>query len=62
MPRKHPIIGVQSGADTDRNGLLTDAQMNRAAHLLLRVQLGYGLLHHANPEHLAQHRAPSIRL
>jgi hypothetical protein len=52
MVAEYVIISIQVGTYTRGYRLLPDAEMNRASHLLLRVEFCYPLFYQANTKHL----------
>ena len=54
VPRHDQILITEDMADTHRRRLLADTQMDRATHLLPRIEVGDRLLDHADPQHLSQ--------
>jgi hypothetical protein len=55
-----PVRTVQHRADANCGRLLTDAQMNRAPHLLLGIEVDDPLLNHANPNYVEEKATAQI--
>ncbi len=52
MSAENTIAAFQGPAHTDRSGLLSNRQMDRAAHLLSTVMSGNCIFDKANPKHI----------
>jgi hypothetical protein len=52
MAAEHIVVGGKGCTGADRRRLLADAQVDRAAHLLLRIQIDDPFLDPADAEHI----------
>jgi hypothetical protein len=52
MATQYVIFFGEAGTDPGRDGILTDAKVNRAAHLLFWIEFTNSFLYHPDPEHL----------